>query len=445
MTAAPDVRPFDPCGPLPTGVTVLEASAGTGKTYTIAALAARYVAEGVPLQDLLLVTFTRMATGELRERVRARLVGVEQALGEAEPSATDEIARLLADAPPDVVEQRRARLARALADFDAATIATIHSFCQDVLGGLGIDADLEPDVAFVEDIDDLVDEVVDDLYVRKFHRGVPGQLSRGEAGRIARIAVGNPAAPIEPAGGDPDGMPAMRKRLAEAVRTELERRKRRAGVMSYDDLLTRLADALSGPEGDGIAARLRERYRVVLVDEFQDTDPVQWEIIRRAFGGGRRCVLIGDPKQAIYAFRGADVYAYLEAAAEAVSRATLEVNWRSDQGLLDAYDALFGGAKLGHEGIAYRTVRAADANRITRFAGAPEPAPLRVRIARRDAPSMELTNARLRAQARRPRAHRQGRGRRHRAAAGLGARRWSASPCGPATSPCSSAPTGRRR
>ena len=391
MTAAPDVRPFDPCGPLPTGVTVLEASAGTGKTYTIAALAARYVAEGVPLQDLLLVTFTRMATGELRERVRARLVGVEQALGEPEPSATDEIARLLADAPPDVVEQRRARLARALADFDAATIATIHSFCQDVLGGLGIDADLEPDVAFVEDIDDLVDEVVDDLYVRKFHRGVPGQLSRGEAGRIARIAVGNPAAPIEPAGGDPDGMPAMRKRLAEAARTELERRKRRAGVMSYDDLLTRLADALSGPEGDGIAARLRERYRVVLVDEFQDTDPVQWEVMRRAFGAGT-LVLIGDPKQAIYAFRGADVYAYLEAAAEAVSRATLEVNWRSDQGLIDAYDALFGGAKLGHEGIAYRTVRAAEANRVTRFAGAPEPAPLRVRIARRDAPSMELTN-----------------------------------------------------
>ena len=67
---------FDLCGPLPTGVTVLEASAGTGKTYTIAALAARYVAEGTPLERLLLITFTRMATGELRDRVRERLVGV---------------------------------------------------------------------------------------------------------------------------------------------------------------------------------------------------------------------------------------------------------------------------------------------------------------------------------------------------------------------------------
>ena len=73
-------QPFDVCGPLPRGVTVLEASAGTGKTYTIAALAARYVAEGTPLEQLLLVTFTRMATGELRERVRERLVAVELAL-----------------------------------------------------------------------------------------------------------------------------------------------------------------------------------------------------------------------------------------------------------------------------------------------------------------------------------------------------------------------------
>jgi exodeoxyribonuclease V beta subunit len=75
--------PFDVTGPLPDGVTVLEASAGTGKTYAIAALAARYVAEGIPLERILLVTFTRMATGELRERVRDRLGTVEQGLTRA--------------------------------------------------------------------------------------------------------------------------------------------------------------------------------------------------------------------------------------------------------------------------------------------------------------------------------------------------------------------------
>ena len=110
----------------------------------------------------------------------------------------------------------------------------------------------------------------------------------------------------------------------------------------------------------------------MLVDEFQDTDPVQWDIMRRAFGGGGvALILIGDPKQAIYAFRGADVYAYLKARSAASAEATLEVNWRSDQGLIDAYDAMFGGATLGHEGIVYRRVRAAPANQTPGLSGAP--------------------------------------------------------------------------
>ncbi len=371
---------FDVRGPLPSGVTVLEASAGTGKTYTIAALAARYVAEGTPLEELLLVTFTRMATGELRERVRDRLVAVERGLETG--VSDDEIVRLLLEAPAEEVRARRERLARALADFDAATIATTHGFCQEVLGGLGIAGDSGRDVAFVEDLGDLLGEVVDDLYVRRFHREAAPAFDRAQALAIARAAVENPAAPIEPLRAPPDGVPAMRRRLALAVREELEARKRRAGVMTYDDLLTRLDAALSGTGGPDVAARLQARYKVVLVDEFQDTDPVQWDIMRRAFGGGfSTLVLIGDPKQAIYAFRGADVYAYLAAAQSAGVRATLGVNWRSDQGLIDAYDALFGGARLGHEGIVYRQVEAAEANRAPRLEGAG--APLRLRLVAR--------------------------------------------------------------
>jgi exodeoxyribonuclease V beta subunit len=355
-------REFDVGGPLPIGVTVLEASAGTGKTWTIAALAARYVAEGTPLERLLLVTFTRMATGELRERVRERLV---RDLGKEHDPL------------------RRERLARAVADFDAATIATTHGFCQEVLSGLGVAGDVERDAEFVEDVGDLVEEVVDDLYVRRFHRGGGPAFTREEAGRIASIAVANPLAPIEPRGADEATLPAMRARLAGAVRDELDRRKQRAAVMTYDDLLTRLNATLEGPGGDAVARRLRGRFHVVLVDEFQDTDPVQWNIMRRAFGGGT-LVLIGDPKQAIYAFRGADVYAYLDAARQAATQATLEVNWRSDQGLIDAYDALFGGARLGHEGIVYRQVRATDANQRPRLTGAPVEAPLRIRVVHRE-------------------------------------------------------------
>ena len=399
-------RPFDVCGPLPTGVTVLEASAGTGKTFTIAALAVRYVADGMPLDNLLVVTFTRIATGELRERVRDRLVtaehGLAAVLAGVAPPADDDVVGLLAAGPPEEIERRRRRLARALADFDAATIVTTHGFCQHVLAGLGFAGDVERDAAFVEDLGDLVEEVVDDLYVRRFagppavearHRGRERvRFGRAEALMIGREAMANPFAPIEPRGADPESAAGLRRRLAKTVRDEVERRKRRLGILTFDDLLSRLRHTLADPvRGAAVCERLRSRYRVALVDEFQDTDPVQWEILERSFGGaagvasGATLVLIGDPKQAIYAFRGADVFAYLDAARAAGTRATLSVNWRSDQGLIDAYDAVLSGVKLGHEGIAYRTVRAADANQASRLAGAPVAEPLRVRIVdRRD-------------------------------------------------------------
>ncbi|MEA2193099.1 MAG: exodeoxyribonuclease beta subunit, partial [Solirubrobacteraceae bacterium] len=389
-------QPFRLTGTLPQGVTVLEASAGTGKTFTIAALAARYVAEGTPLDQILLVTFTRMATGELRDRVRERLVHTENGLarrlaGAADPGQ-DEVVKLLAHGPPDAVAQRHRNLTQAIARFDAATIATTHGFCQEVLGGLGIVGDVETDMTFVEDPADLVEEVVDDLFVRRFHRHGEPQFTRAEALRIAQIAVANPAARLEPEAAPDHTVAAMRVRLAHAVRDELERRKRRMALITYDDLLTRLDETLKGPGGAAAAARLRERYRVVLVDEFQDTDPVQWDIMRRAFGGGGvALILIGDPKQAIYAFRGADVYAYLAAASKADTRATLEVNWRSDQGLIDAYDALFGGATLGHEGIVYRRVRAAPGNQTPGLLGAPTGAAVRIRIVHRDEPSITRT------------------------------------------------------
>ncbi len=126
------VAPFDVCGPLPTGIAVLEASAGTGKTFTIAALATRYVAGGLPLEHLLIVTFTRMATSELRDRVRDRMVSAEQGLTRAlagvDPDPADDVLVLLAQGPAPEVTRRRDRLTTALSDFDAATIATTHGF-----------------------------------------------------------------------------------------------------------------------------------------------------------------------------------------------------------------------------------------------------------------------------------------------------------------------------
>ncbi|MEO5899421.1 MAG: UvrD-helicase domain-containing protein [Ilumatobacteraceae bacterium] len=385
--------PFDLCGPLPAGITLLEASAGTGKTFTIAALTARYVAEGLPLERMLLVTFGRMATGELRARVRERLVASEAGLttalhGGALPAA-DEVLALLATGTPAEVAIRRERLASAVANFDAATIATTHGFCQQVLSGIGVAGDVDRDVAFVDDLTDLVDEVIDDLYLRKFARAQPPRgLTLATARKIGHAVIDQPSAVLVPADAT-DEIAAMRYRLAVAVRKEVDLRKRRMRVLTYDDLLTRLEDALQDPAA---GARLRERFGVVMVDEFQDTDPVQWEILRTAFGdGSTTLVLIGDPKQAIYAFRGADVHTYLEAAQHAGRIATLDRNWRSDQALIDAYDAMFDGTVLGDPRIAYRTVRAADAHFERRLRGAPHAAALRIRVLHRDDGRVDLT------------------------------------------------------
>jgi exodeoxyribonuclease V beta subunit len=368
---------FDICGPLPTGTTLLEASAGTGKTYTVGALVTRYVAEGhARLDQLLVITFGRAASQELRERVRAQLVEAQRALDAGDPGESTLLSHLL-DCDPAERERRRMRLRDALADFDAATIATTHQFCQLVLRSLGVAGDTDAGATLVESLDDLVVEVVDDLYLARY-----GQLrerppfGRDDALALARKVVADPQAVLAPAAAE---TAAARVDFALAVREEVERRKRRLGILSYDDLLSRLAVALDDP-GAAARTRMRERWRIVLVDEFQDTDPVQWQVLERAFGAdgeGRATVLIGDPKQAIYAFRGGDVATYLAAARTAGTTATLGTNWRSDAALLTRLQTVLGGAALGDPGIVVHPVEAHHGD--SRLKGAPHPSPFRLR------------------------------------------------------------------
>lgn len=392
--------PFRLTDELPAGVTLLEASAGTGKTHTIAALAVRYLAEGVPIDQLLVVTFTRSATGELRARVRQRLVTAEAALRAAiaggtrahSPAGDDELVCLLRAGDPEEVCGRQRALAAALADFDAATITTIHGFCEHVLAGLGTAADSGRDLRFVEDLDYLVDEVVDDLYLRKALSSESLAFSRDEARQIVAAALANRDALIEPSAAGRGTTPALRSSLAGRGRDEVLRRARHAGLIGYDDQLARLRDTLSGPSSAVAVRRLRSRYSVVLVDEFQDTDPVQWDIFRIAFASqGLPLLLIGDPKQAIYSFRGADVWAYLAAAAASERQFTLRTNWRSDQPLLDAMDALLADATLGHPNIAYRQVTAAPGHRESGLRDAPSAVPLRLRLLHRADGLVEIT------------------------------------------------------
>jgi exodeoxyribonuclease V beta subunit len=355
---------FDLLGPLPTGRVAIEASAGTGKTFTLAGLAVRYVAEApVPISELLVVTFTRAAAAELRHRVRTRLTEAARALRGSAGSFDDELHTLLGGSEREL---RADRLEAAVTDFDAATITTIHGFAQQVLTTLGSTAPGDLDATLVDDARELVTQVcadvlaataVDDPFV------VDELPKHGRLIQLVLTVLGNPGLAIVPSAETEDSseVSARYRRLVDRAVDEVQRRRREAGTVSFDDVLTQLRDALR--HSPAAAASLQRRYQVALIDEFQDTDPVQWQIFSTLFGGPKSntsLVLVGDPKQAIYAFRGANVHTYLEAAYEpGTERSTLGVNWRSDQALLGALERMLAGATFGDARIGFVDVETA--------------------------------------------------------------------------------------
>src|SRR5690606_1652241 len=180
---------------------------------------------------------------------------------------------------------------------------------------------------------------------------------------------------------------ALLHRLRHDARARLATLKRQRRLQTYDDLIDDVADALLSDGGEALARRLREQYAVALVDEFQDTDARQWAIFDRVFGSGSdgrtglepALFVIGDPKQAIYGFRGGDVHTYLAARDTAGHAPPLSHNFRSRPALLAAVAALYasaGEAAFIDERICFHAVEAggkrADADFLR--AGAPSPA-----------------------------------------------------------------------
>ncbi|MFZ9628205.1 MAG: UvrD-helicase domain-containing protein [Ilumatobacteraceae bacterium] len=362
-------------GPLPSGRLVIEASAGTGKTYSLTALVVRHVAErGLSAADLLVVTFTRTAAAELRDRTRSAMVAALAALDSGTVPAEHQWIRPLLEASTDERAMYRERLSLAVSSFDDATITTIHSFCQLALRQLG----LRSGAALGGDVGDstsvLIAEVCRDIIVSTF----VGQLGLLDSPTVAysaqqaydllvttvRARIGNPGSCAVPSLDDADdlgdrcGDPNLGRwvrHVEEAVRLVQQRRVDRA-ELGFEDLISGLRDAVVGDRGTEVVAALRSRFRLVLVDEFQDTDPVQWEIFETAFAD--RLITVGDPKQAIYRFRGADVAAYL-AATEGRPTVQLDTNFRSDRDLVAATNHLLAGVTLGHPRIRVGEVESA--------------------------------------------------------------------------------------
>jgi exodeoxyribonuclease V beta subunit len=434
---------------------VIEASAGTGKTFTLEHLVVELLlTTEARIENLLVVTFTEKATAELVARVRAK---IEQLLA----AGTRDDALLT---PPErswlIDDEARARLRRALTAFDTATISTIHAFCQrllveqafanrrlfeqqqvderaafstvfkDVLRReLARASELKPYIAAcieagftVEGIERLLHaaasargelrpsfdaarlsaalaafpvEAASEMHrmgvalrdAGLHHSTVRAVLER--LGRVARLVAEerDPARfllAVEREEATAKTFATLRERLAggilaldgEAARVQaafaaldaatvplgaalaqaclplvtdrLVRHKREAGLYDFQDMLSEVAAGLDGPRGPELVRHLRARYRFALIDEFQDTDEVQWRIFRRIFfesGGTNPVYVIGDPKQAIYGFRGADVQTYL-AATDEIRRSgggfvALERNFRSTAPMIAACNQIF--------------------------------------------------------------------------------------------------------
>ena len=394
-TSPNDIENFDLAGELPAGMTVLEASAGTGKTYSLTALVARYIAEhDITTDQVLMVTFTRAAAGEMKDRTRQRLLEVLHHLDGTVP-ADDPWIRRIAECDATEHAARLTRIRNAVSTIDAAAITTIHGFCQQALREVGVrggdiavgdiaDADSSVLEAVVRDEllrvlgddPDHLGQSVRDNGQRRSARDIEEMMMK-VVSALAKNA-GSIAAP--PSSCD-DEIARRWADFARNVATKVEEARIASGHLSFDDLISGMERASSV---QSVVERMRRQYRVVLIDEFQDTDAAQWGIFRRLFLDGPSeaaspvVVCVGDPKQAIYRFRGADIAAYLDAVSRpGVVKFKMATNWRTDRALVQSMNALMRDLDLGDGQIRYIEVEAAAKNETPGLLGGGSPLQIR--------------------------------------------------------------------
>jgi exodeoxyribonuclease V beta subunit len=435
------------------GMNLIEASAGTGKTYTITQLFLRLLLHAqISANQILMVTYTNAATEELRHRIRRTL--------------TESIAALASESPKNPLEgvvnvtnpkTAKEQLILALRVFDEIPIFTIHGFCQRILRENAFESGKLFDTELVPDQHSLASEIVDDYWRKTLYRSersfiryiieknyspeklldfiiqnlsylnieiIPNDTlnpfilktadenfakllhemasvwaqerdvidellrdKRFDGRKLKNISElmtnmddwirKQPSGLFEDfAKFTPNAHKAMMKKsftppphiffnLCEQVepffeflerrliqfkreafyfvRRELTERKLSKNIQCFDDLLLDLYHAAKDPtSGGALKAGVRRRYHAALIDEFQDTDGIQWEIFQTLFQDDEGSLfLIGDPKQSIYGFRGADIHAYMKASRAIDSRFTLPMNYRSDSELIKAINTLF--------------------------------------------------------------------------------------------------------
>ena len=347
----------------PEGTALVEASAGTGKTYNIQSAYLRLVLDGCPVTSILVVTFTEASTAELRDRLRGVLEEcrdvLKKHLPELEGRRTEfQVPKKEERAWNALIEGRlrdtavaelAKRVGAALDMYDRASIYTIHGFCNHVLTQFAFEAGHDSGGELLENTDGAVADASRDWW--RANRYEAATAEEADDGAFAggfkefrakvRQRVGHLDAIFEEA--------AQGKALDGAAKIYARQRRER-NELTYDAMLTDLREALRGDGGAALRAAVRRDYRAALIDEFQDTDRIQYEIFQTLFEDGETPLLfVGDPKQAIYRFRGGDIFTYKEAKGNVPEerRYDLETNFRSEEELLKSINAYFGEEKAG--------------------------------------------------------------------------------------------------
>ena len=330
------------------GVTLVEASAGTGKTFAITRLVLRLLLERrvASLSEILVVTFTDKATQELVTRIRRVLREADLVFGDS-PPARDVVNDDLFVLREHHGDTGAAIIRAALGALDDLAVSTIHGFCQRMLTENALETRMPFRTTFVQDDTEPLLRAAMDWTRSRLLRDASragafvadgcglGAMVKTFAARFRRQSgttlAFDPYVPSQ----------ALVADFVHTVDEAFTREKSRRHLLGFDDLLRNLSTVITAEGADGpLAIRIRTQYRAALIDEFQDTDNTQYPIFSHAFSG---CplFLIGDPKQSIYGFRGADIHAYLDAADHAARRYTLTRNHRSTGACVSAVQRLF--------------------------------------------------------------------------------------------------------
>ena len=414
---------FDPLTQALSGATSIEASAGTGKTYSITLLWLRLLIErSLRVDQILVSTFTQAATAELRERLLTslrRALSAAQAISDGRPVANHDEARILTRwlaADPNACAALTEHLTQSLSTFDLAPIQTLHGFCQSLISRHSLELACDPDLKLQENCDTLLEQITGDFLMEESDTQAPDAASLR---RMARTLQARPAADVrgvslsreqlrdakgtlvsQIAHEAPAAIAGLKlavsrnavdklvtnlvetaqwkalsdsqsknlppsfldlwaryarlefsekqlpaSRLAERIRIELPRRKTQAGVRTFDDILLTVRNALvtQGSEGPLVRA-VRSRLKAAILDECQDSDTLQIQVFQSLFAHAdtESFLIIGDPKQSIYRFRGADLASYRSLAQTVHPAPRMTVNHRSDPSLVAAINHLYG-------------------------------------------------------------------------------------------------------